>query len=79
MSAPHVAGALALLLSTNKKGDLLSAMRNTASRNLKKPVLAASSCGGTEWDVFPNNIYGWGLPDVCASAAALGVSCTVQN
>jgi hypothetical protein len=78
MATPHVSGGLALLLSAamrqgGKEGlataDVLAAMRNTTQRNFKKPFAAKSSCGGTEWNVFPNNIYGWGLPDVCAAAA----------
>lgn len=78
MATPHVSGGLALLLSALEQArfkggtaavDVLAAMRNTTQRTFKKPFAAKSSCGGTEWNVFPNNIYGWGLPDVCAAAA----------
>jgi hypothetical protein len=67
------------LLSTGQGGDVLGALKSTASHDLKKPFLAASSCGGTSWDAYPNNIYGWGLPDVCAGAAALGASCSSKS
>merc|ERR1711924_324989 len=77
MATPHVSGGLALLLSAVQaklmKGavavDVVANMRNTTQRSFKKPFAAKSSCGGTYWNVFPNNIYGWGLPDVCAAAA----------
>lgn len=73
MSTPHVSGAFALLLQAGlKPEDAVNALRSTAKQNLKKPVLTQTTCGGTPWNVYPNNIYGWGLPDVCAAA---GVSC----
>jgi len=78
MATPHVAGALALLLSSSTKAtssNVLAALRNTTVQHFDKPTLAASSCGNTEWNVFPNNIFGWGLPDVCAGAASFGVAC----
>lgn len=82
MATPHAAGAFALLLSAVREQkidvapeDLLEALRNTAVQDVKKPKLAASVCGGTPWNEFPNNIYGWGEPDVCAAAASLGVAC----
>ena len=75
MAAPHVAGALALLLSTRQPGEPLAALKNTTVTSLQKPAVGASSCRGTSWDSYPNNLYGWGLPDVCAAAKALGVAC----
>ena len=76
VAAPHVAGALALLLSTKHPGDSLAALKSTAmTSSLQQPVVGASSCGGTPWDVFPNNLYGWGLPDVCAAAKVMGAAC----
>lgn len=82
MATPHVAGAFALLLSAvrDKKldvspEDMLEALRSTAVQNMKKPHLAANSCGGIPSTTYPNNIYGWGLPDVCSAAASLGIDC----
>ena len=91
MATPHVSGALALLLSTQqatrKEGatepraaDFLGALKATAAqKTLKKPIFASSSCGGTKWDVFPNNLYGWGVPDVCAAASHLGTPCPAAD
>jgi len=80
MATPHVAGAFALLMSAaniNSKGtDPLSVLRSTANQKQKKPIFAASKCGGIPYNTYPNNIYGWGLPDVCKAASAMGVSCS---
>jgi len=78
MATPHVSGALALLLSVPTDGsaaDPLAALRKTAVEKLKRPILAPSSCGNTSYTQYPNNLYGWGLPDVCAAAAAIGGKC----
>lgn len=73
MATPHVSGALALLLSAGLKAeDAVQSLRDTAKRDFHKPFLAKDTCGGTEWNVFPNNIFGWGLPDVCAAANCSG-------
>eukprot|EP00966_Prymnesium_polylepis_P222074 5138259-Prymnesium_polylepis.1 len=42
MSTPHVAGALALLLSPGIPGDAIAALRATAKQNQKHPALAPS-------------------------------------
>jgi len=80
MATPHVAGALALLMSTGKAGSnsssLVEALRDTGVQNQRKPIFAASKCGGTPYNTYPNNIYGWGLPDVCAAAKKIGVQCS---
>ena len=73
MSTPHVAGALALLRSPGIPGDALAALRATAKQNQKRPVLAPTSCGGTPYSTYPNNLYGWGLPDVCSAASHTGI------
>lgn len=77
MSTPHVAGALALLLSAGAQPEAaLQALQETAARDVSEPTLAASECGGTTYNgVWPNNIYGYGTPDVCAAANSLGVAC----
>lgn len=83
MATPHVAGAFALLLSAarDKKldvapEDLLEALRSTAVQNMEKPKRAASDCGGIPYTDYPNNMYGWGEPDVCSAAASLGIACS---
>jgi len=79
MATPHVSGALALLLGAGlKPEDAVLALRNTAkTKDFKKPFFAKDTCGGTAWNVFPNNIFGWGLPDVCAAAKCSGDERTV--
>lgn len=88
MATPHVAGALALALSAARRQnaeasgeDALKALRATTKQGLKKPFLAASECGGTPWNIFPNNIYGWGEPDACLAANKLGagLSCSTST
>uniref|UniRef100_K3WTG9 subtilisin n=1 Tax=Globisporangium ultimum (strain ATCC 200006 / CBS 805.95 / DAOM BR144) TaxID=431595 RepID=K3WTG9_GLOUD len=77
MATPHVAGALALLLSMYDKTPLgstpsttsppsmdkiLDALRVSATKDLSKPFLVPSECGNTTYKQYPNNIYGWGMP-----------------
>lgn len=81
MATPHVAGLLALMLSGlrdhRSSSGLIPALQQTAGHKLSKPFLVPSACGGTKYDQFPNNIYGFGLPNVCdAARAALKVQCT---
>lgn len=93
MATPHVAGAIALLLSvktnantntitntnTANATDMVAVLRATTVRDQKKPKLAASECGGIEPSTYPNDIYGWGLPDVCEAASSLhaaGLTCS---
>jgi subtilisin family serine protease len=96
MATPHIAGAIALLLSIPQTGlsqetwhrqppsrhppshKLIGALRSSASRNLGKPFLVPSECGNTTYKQYPNNIYGWGLANVCAAANSLGVACSYQ-
>ncbi|TMW55240.1 hypothetical protein Poli38472_013131 [Pythium oligandrum] len=83
MAAPHLTGLLALLLSAAHKSksflvdaDLLDSLRSTSSHELSKPFLVPSKCGNTSYNQYPNNIYGSGLPDVCAAAKkAFGIEC----
>jgi len=81
MATPHIAGALALLSTlpnayTNDGDIILAAMKATTIQDLKKPSLPPSTCGDTPYNIFPNNIYGWGLPDVCGAAKKLGTMCS---
>jgi serine protease AprX len=68
MSAPHVAGAAALLWSANPK------LRGRVSRteqilfNSANPnVVASGDCGGTSLPDIPNNLFGYGRVDVLAA------------
>lgn len=81
MSTPHVAGAIALLLSVNSTSPppvekVLKSLSDTTTRNMRKPFLVPSACGNTTYQEYPNNIYGWGLPNVCAAAEQIGFHCS---
>ncbi|CEG43700.1 RxLR-like protein [Plasmopara halstedii] len=87
MATPHVAGAIALLLSLNYSSEvnavekspsyekILLGLAKTTSRKLHKPFLVPSNCGNTSYHEYPNNIYGWGMPNVCAAANSMGFLC----
>merc|ERR1711934_1322445 len=54
MATPHVAGAIALLLSTGaNKTDPLLSLRATANQKQKKPIFAANKCGGIPYNTYP--------------------------
>lgn len=81
MATPHVAGAIALLLSLYNQekspamAKLVTALKSVATRDFSKPFLVPSACGNTTYKQYPNNIYGWGMPNVCSAANELGFSC----
>lgn len=87
MATPHVAGAVALLLSLYNSSEeisvakppayekVLQSLTETTTRKLHKPFLVPSECGNTTYQEYPNNIYGWGLANVCSAAKHLGFSC----
>lgn len=81
MATPHVAGALALLLSLYHQAhpamaDVVQHVQQTATRDLGKPFLVPSECGNTSYRAYPNNIYGYGLPNVCQAALKMGFPCS---
>lgn len=81
MATPHVAGAIALLLSLYHKehpvmADVVQHLQQTATRDMGKPFLVPSECGNTSYRAYPNNIYGYGMPNVCQAAEKLGFSCS---
>ena len=67
MAAPHVAGAVALLLSAapgliGQVDQMEEILRGTAV-----PLTTAKSCGGVSGSQTPNNTYGWGRINVQAA------------
>lgn len=68
MAAPHVAGAVALLISLEPKlagqvEQIEELLRQTAA-----PRTSSQACGGVSGSAVPNNVYGWGRLDVKAAA-----------
>ncbi len=67
MSAPHVAGAVALLLSTapGYRGQV-DAIKHLLTR-AAEPMTTTETCGGDGPDDVPNNTWGWGIVDIHAA------------
>ena len=69
MASPHVAGAVALLISLEPK---LTGQIEQIEELLRKTALplssATQSCGGVPTGQMPNNVFGWGRLDVKAAA-----------
>jgi serine protease AprX len=63
MAAPHVAGAVALLLSAapgySGKVDAIEHILTTTT----EPVTTTAACGGDGPADVPNNVWGWGILD----------------
>ncbi|MGB3059027.1 MAG: S8 family serine peptidase [Anaerolineae bacterium] len=68
MAAPHVAGAVALLISLEPR---LAGQVEQIEELLRKtavPRTSTQSCGGVAGSAVPNNAFGWGRLDVKAAA-----------
>ncbi|HEY53072.1 MAG TPA: S8 family serine peptidase, partial [Caldilineae bacterium] len=71
MAAPHVTGAVALLLSVEpdligKVDQIEELLRRTAV-----PLVSSQTCDGVAGSEIPNNAYGWGRIDVAAAAGMI--------
>jgi serine protease AprX len=67
MAGPHVAGAVALIISANPKlagkvEEIENILESTAT-----PFLAVESCGGQKLDTVPNFSFGYGRINVLAA------------
>jgi len=71
MAAPHVTGAVALLLSVEP--DLLGQVDQIEEllRRTAVPLTTGQTCGDTSGSEIPNNAYGWGRIDVEAAASMI--------
>lgn len=68
MAAPHVSGAVALLLAKNPSwgfDEVFAALTSYAAR--PRVTIGDRNCGLPTEDEFPNNAWGWGRIDVYAA------------
>ena len=66
-AAPHVTGAVSLILSAEP--DLVGKVEQVEEilRRTAVPLTTAQTCGGAPGTAVPNNTYGWGRIDVKAA------------
>jgi len=74
MAGPHVVGTVALLISANPalRGNVLALeqiIRDTGIRTMPNPP-NPDNCGGLDYNVVPNQIYGWGRLDALNAVTA---------
>lgn len=74
MAGPHVAGMIALIMSSEPRligrpADIRLLVERTANPNVATSN-TASTCGGTDAATIPNNIFGYGRIDALAAVLA---------
>jgi serine protease AprX len=79
MAAPHVAGAVALLLSAAPAyAGNVDAIEHTLMGSAE-PKTSTQGCGGDSSTDVPNNVWGWGILDVLTAVESGVVQGTVTN
>jgi uncharacterized repeat protein (TIGR01451 family) len=76
MASPHVAGAVALLLSAYPRLSVDAV--ETALEKSAVPRKTAQMCGLVSGDVVPNNTYGWGRLDALAAIQSLSADWSIS-
>jgi len=74
MACPHVAGLVALVLSVNPSASydsVYEVLVSTANTDVGEPAGGDTTCGGIDYDTFPNNHYGYGVIDAAAAVNAM--------
>lgn len=72
MSAPHVAGAVALLWSAHPEmRGRVTWTENILFKSAMQNVTAVGNCGGTSAANIPNNLFGYGRVDVLAAVKSV--------
>ncbi|CCI40454.1 unnamed protein product [Albugo candida] len=90
MATPHITGSIALLLSLIRSYStlftsvydtqyIITVLKNTSAQTFSRPFLVRSKCGNISYRHYPNNIYGWGMPNVCTAANLLGSNCSIET
>ena len=71
MAAPHVAGAVALLLNARPvlKGNVNAIEQALFSSATERTT--TQTCGGVAGDTIPNNTYGYGRLDVLSAVESV--------
>jgi subtilisin family serine protease len=71
MATPHIAGGVALLLSARPslRGNV-DAIETVLFASAFRTLPSVTTCGGTPYNVFPNNMYGYGRLDLLAAVNA---------
>ncbi len=70
MAAPHVAGAVALLLSFQRAltyAQVYNFLTKSADTSMLEPTEETCSQKGNTGFVYPNNVYGWGRLNVSSA------------
>lgn len=79
MASPHVAGAVALLISLEPKLAGQIEQIEELLRKTSVPLTSAQTCGGVPGSQIPNNVFGWGRIDVKAAADMVYQAGTIQG
>ncbi|MGC8915954.1 MAG: S8 family serine peptidase [Thermoanaerobaculum sp.] len=81
MAGPHVAGAVALLLSSapSWKGQVDLIESRLSAKAFRGVTPTGQTCGGIPDTQFPNNTYGWGRVDVLAALNEADLAVTLAD
>lgn len=79
MAGPHVAGAIALLISANPELAGQVEAIETLLESTAKPMLSAQDCGGISGMEVPNAVYGYGRMDILAAVQETVSTPVIEN
>jgi serine protease AprX len=78
MAGPHIAGAVALLISANPALSGQVELIEDIIERTAKPMLSVQNCDSRPGTLVPNPVYGYGRIDIAAAVQeALGLTTTV--
>ena len=79
MASPHVAGAVALLISLEPNWPAEIEQLEELLRRPAVPLASAQTCGGVPGSQTPNNVFGWGRINIKAAADIVYQAGTIQG